>query len=287
MDGKVAFITGGGRGQGRSHALRLAAEGARIVICDLGHDVDACPYPLSTEADMAETVRLVEERDQRCLSAIADVRDEAALTTLAERAMSEFGRIDVVCANAGIASIGSYDIPAEHWDQVLDINLKGVWLACKAAIPHMIAGGQGGSIVMTSSAAGLNPFYNFMAYTAAKHGVIGLMRSLAAELAPHSIRVNAICPTMVNTGMIRNEAIQNLFAGKESGATPEDIEFPAKTLNLLPVSLIEAVDLSNAVLYLSSEEGRYVTGVALPVDAGSTIQPAGIPPWSFEALMGG
>lgn len=264
LDGKVAVITGGARGQGRSHAVTLAREGADIVICDIAAQIDTVPYPMATLEDLEETKRMVEDLDRRCVAVRADVRDGAQMQAVAERAMSEFGRIDILLANAGIAGFasgGSWELTDEQWRDMIDTNLTGVWQSCKAVIPHMIDGGRGGSIVITSSTAGLKGFAGTGHYVAAKHGVVGLMRTLAIELAPHNIRVNTVHPTGVNTPMVVNEAMAQLLADN-----------PSAISNLLPVELLEPVDISNAILWLVSDDARYVTGVTLPVDAGFTIQ---------------
>jgi SDR family mycofactocin-dependent oxidoreductase len=284
LDGKVALITGGARGQGRSHALRLAEEGAQIVVCDIAEQLPTVPYEMASEADLQETVRLVEDLDQRCLAVKADARDGAAMQGVVEQALSEFGHIDIACVNHGIASLGGWETEDQVWDEMLDVNLKGVWTACRAVLPSMIERGEGGSLILTASAAGLAPFYGIMPYSVAKHGVIGLMRNLAVELGPARIRVNAVCPTVVDTPMVMNDFGYELFSGGKQGATRADIEFPATTINLLPIPWVQARDISNAVLWLASDESRYVTGVALPIDAGASIQPPGIPPAAGELL---
>nr|PZN60900.1 MAG: SDR family mycofactocin-dependent oxidoreductase [Sphaerobacter thermophilus] len=271
LDGKVAVITGGARGQGRAHALTLAREGADIVVCDIAAQIDTVPYPMATPADLEETVRLVEDLDRRCVAVQADVRDGAQMQAVAERAMSEFGRIDILLANAGIFSFagggGSWEMTDEQWRDMIDVNLTGVWQSCKAVIPHMIAGGRGGSIVITSSTAGLHGFANFAHYVSAKHGVVGLMRTLAIELAPHNIRVNTVHPTSVRTPMVMNEATRRLFGGGQDISQEQFFEI-MQSMNALPVGAVEPEDISNAILWLVSDDARYVTGVTLPVDAG-------------------
>ena len=274
LDGKVAVITGGARGQGRSHALTLAREGASIVVCDICEQLPTVGYPMATEADMDETVRMVEDLDRRCVAVRADVRSGEQMRAVAERAMSEFGRIDILCGNAGISSSygNAWEITDEQWDETIAVNLTGVWQSCKAVIPHMISGGNGGAIIITSSAAGLKGFANSAHYVATKHGVVGLMRTLAIELAPHSIRVNSIHPTVVDTPMVMNDLIFSLFSGGKAGATLEDAKPAMDAMNLLPIPWVEAQDISNAVLFLASDEARYVTGVTLSVDAGFNIK---------------
>ncbi|TMD03212.1 MAG: NAD(P)-dependent oxidoreductase [Chloroflexi bacterium] len=265
MDGKVALITGAARGQGRSHAVRLAQEGAEIIALDLCEQVGSVPYPLAAPADLEETVRLVEELDHRCVAIQADVRQSAQMEAVVERGVSEFGHIDIVCANAGIASFGpAWELSDRMWEDVIDTNLTGVWRTLKAVIPTMIRQGTGGSLIITSSAAGLEGFANLAHYVSAKHGVIGLMRTLVNELSAHRIRVNCVNPTTVDTDMVQNEAGYAVF-----GAT--DREGAAQVLlmlNALPVPWVEAIDVSNAVLFLASDESRYVTGLSLTVDAG-------------------
>lgn len=275
LDGRVALITGGARGQGRSHALTLAREGASIVVCDIASQMETVPYPMATADQLNETVRLVEDLDQRCVAVQADVRDEQQMQAVAERALTEFGQIDILLANAGIASFApAWEMTRQMWQEMIDVNLTGVWQSCKAVIPHMIERGQGGAIVLTSSTAGLAPFGNLAHYTAAKHGVVGLMRVLAIELAPHMIRVNTVNPTTVNTDMIHNQAIYDLFTGKE-GATLEEARPAYQGLNALPIPWVEPQDISNAILWLVSDEARYVTGITVPVDAGFLIKPPG------------
>ena len=277
LDRKVAVITGGARGQGRSHAVRLAEEGAQIVVSDIAEQLESVPYPMSTEEDLAETVRLVEELDQRCVAVKADARSAEDMKRVADSAMAEFGHVDILAVNHGIATYGSFDIDEQQWDEMIDVNLKGVWQAVKAIAPLMIERGQGGAITLTASVAGLKAYYGTTAYGAAKHGVIGLMKTLAADLGPHMIRVNAICPATVNTPMVMNESTISLFTGGKPG-TAEDIKFPSQAMNLLPVPWAESRDISNALLWLSSDEARFVTGLAVTVDLGLCQQPAGIPP---------
>jgi SDR family mycofactocin-dependent oxidoreductase len=272
LDGKVAFITGAARGQGRSHAIRLAQEGADIIAVDLASQVDTVPYPMATAEDLAETVRQVEALDRRIVASEADVRDFAALQQAVDAGVAQLGRLDIVSANAGIFSNATAEELTEaQWDDMIDINLKGVWLTAKAAIPHLRAAG-GGSIIITSSAAGLKGYPNFIHYVAAKHGVIGIMRTLALELAPDFIRVNSVHPTTVDTDMIHNDALYALFAPdlEPEARTREVLGERFSALNALPIPWLESIDISNAVLWLASDEARYVTGVTLPVDAGNT-----------------
>ncbi|MCS5733672.1 mycofactocin-coupled SDR family oxidoreductase [Herbiconiux daphne] len=275
VEGKVAFVTGAARGQGRSHALRLAQEGADIIAVDIEDQIDSVPYPMSTPADMEETVRQIEALDRRIVATKADVRDYEAVKAALDDGVAQLGRLDIVAANAGIFSFGSMEeLTEEQWSDMLDTNLTGVWHAVKAAIPHLKAGGNGGSIVLTSSTAGLMAIPNIGHYVAAKHGVVGLMRTLALELAPDFIRVNSVHPTSVDTDMIHNDATYALFAGDLPVAerTRDVVGERFQTLNALPIKWVEPVDISNAVLWFASDESRYVTGVTLPVDAGSLIK---------------
>jgi (+)-trans-carveol dehydrogenase len=274
VEGKVAFVTGAARGQGRSHALRLAEEGADIIAVDIAAQIDSVPYAMATPADLAETVKQVEALDRRIVATQADVRDFDALASAVADGVAQLGKLDIVSANAGIASYGpSEELSEDTWRDMLDVNLTGVWHAAKAAIPHLRAAG-GGSIVLTSSTAGLMPFPNLSHYTSAKHGVVGLMRTLALELAPDFIRVNTVNPTTVNTDMVNNAATYALFAPDlpEAERTAENLKERFQSLNALPIPWVDPRDISNAVLFLASDEARYITGVTLPVDAGSLLK---------------
>tara|TARA_R110002020_G_scaffold6850_2_gene29009 strand:+ start:329 stop:1159 length:831 start_codon:yes stop_codon:yes gene_type:complete len=270
VEGKVAFITGAARGQGRSHAVRLAQEGADIIAVDVLEEIPGAPYGPATEEDLAETVAQVEALDRRIVARKADVRDQSGLNAALEAGVAELGRLDIVCANAGISTsmAPAQDLPEEIWLDMIDVNLNGVWRTCKAAIPHLKAAG-GGSMILTSSDAGLFAFPNIAHYVSAKHGVVGLMRTLALELAPDMIRVNSVHPTVVDTPMVNNEATFRLFRPDIENPGVEDFKAAATMINALPIPWVEAVDISNAVLWLASDEARYVTGVALPVDAGA------------------
>ncbi|MGA1836259.1 mycofactocin-coupled SDR family oxidoreductase [Herbiconiux sp. 11R-BC] len=274
VDGKVAFITGAARGQGRSHAIRLAQEGADIIAIDICEAIPENPYDPATEEDLAETVRQVEALDRRIVASKADVRNFEQLKAALDEGVAQLGRLDIVSANAGISGSPnrSENIPDAEWRNMIDINLGGVWRTAKAAIPHIRAGGRGGSIILTSSDAGLFPYENISHYVSAKHGVVGLMRTLALELAPDFIRVNSIHPTTVDTPMVQNDAIYRLFRPDLENPTKQDFADAATTMNALPIPWVEAVDISNAVLWFASDESRYVTGVTLPVDAGAAIK---------------
>ncbi|MDR7083217.1 SDR family mycofactocin-dependent oxidoreductase [Arthrobacter ginsengisoli] len=272
LDGKVAFITGAARGQGRSHAIRLAEEGADIIAIDVMEPIDGAPYKGATEEDLARTVEAVEALDRRIIATKADVRNFGQLKDAVDDGVAQLGRLDIVVANAGIFTSPdtAENISEEIFLDTIDINLTGVWRTAKAAIPHLKAGGRGGSIIITSSTAGLQGGPNFAHYVASKHGVVGLMRTLALELAPEMIRVNSIHPTCVETDMILNQGLYDLFRPDLEHPTKEDFATAALTINALPVPWVQPVDISNAVLFLASDEARYVTGVTLPVDAGAT-----------------
>jgi (+)-trans-carveol dehydrogenase len=273
VEGMVAFITGAARGQGRSHAVRLAQEGADIIAVDLCAQVGSVPYPMATPEDLANTVKEVEALDRRIVAAQADVRDYAGLKQALDDGVAQLGRLDIVCSNAGISSFGQADeLDETTWQDMIDINLTGMWHTCKAAIPHLVAGGRGGSIVITSSDAGLKAYQNLAHYVSAKHGVVGLMRTLALELAPHFIRVNSLHPSTVDTAMIQNDATYRLFRPDLQNPGPQDMAEAATAINALPIPWLEPVDISNAVLFLASDEARYITGVPLPVDAGFLVK---------------
>jgi SDR family mycofactocin-dependent oxidoreductase len=274
VEGKVALITGAARGQGRSHAIRLAQEGADIIALDIAESIPSVDrfYPGATEADLADTVKAVEALDRRIYSAKVDVRDYAALKAATDAGIAEFGRLDIVSANAGIFLFGdkTHEVSDSDWDDVLDINLKGVWHTTKAVTQFLIDQGQGGSIIITSSTAGLKGTPNVAPYTASKHAVLGLARTLSNELAPYSIRVNTIHPTSVATPMVQNEAAYKLFLPHLEHPTMEEAEPVFQSINTLPTPWVEPVDISNALLFLASDEARYVTGTELKVDAGYT-----------------
>jgi SDR family mycofactocin-dependent oxidoreductase len=275
LDGKVAFITGAARGQGRSHALALAREGADIVALDIARDAfETVPYPLGSEAELDETVAAVKALGRRALKGLADVRELAQLEAAVDTALDMFGGIDIVCANAGIGSFFvSWEITPQQWQDMIDVNLTGVFNTTRATLPSMVERGQGGSLVLTSSTAGLIGYPNTAHYTAAKHGVIGLMKVLAQELGPHRIRVNAVCPTTVGTPMVVNQTTFDLFAPDVTNPTADDVHEAFAGLNSLPdLPWIEPEDVSEAVVWLCSDAARYVTGLAMPIDAGNTVK---------------
>ncbi|SEO53726.1 mycofactocin-coupled SDR family oxidoreductase [Trujillonella endophytica] len=275
MEGKVAFITGAARGQGRSHALRLAQEGADIIAVDICADIDTVTpyYPLATEDELAETVRQVEALDRRIVARKADVRDLAGLQSAFDEGLAQLGQVDTVVANAGIATYGkAWELSGEQWKDMIDVNLTGVFHTAKVAIPAMIEADRGGSIMFTSSIGGLKGIQHVAHYVSAKHGIVGLMRTLANELGPHRIRVNTIHPTNVDTIMIQNPGTYAMFSPGDPEPSQEKAMPGFMSLNTLPVPWIESTDISNAVLWLASDEARYVTGVTLPVDAGAYVK---------------
>jgi SDR family mycofactocin-dependent oxidoreductase len=280
VEGKVAFITGAGRGQGRAHAVLLAQEGADIIASDVCADIPAgCPYPLSTEEDLKETARLVESAGRRVISAKADVRNYPELKELADIGIEKFGKIDIVCANAGIIGMGNtWELSEEAWDEVVDTVLKGGWNTIRATLPSMLERGTGSIILTSSSAAEVN-FPGSAHYAAAKSGLISVCRVLANELAQlkSMIRVNCVQPTSVWTGMTDNEYMFRVFRPDLESPTVEDVKPAFGGLNLLPVPWVEAIDISYGVLWLASDQSRYVTGVSLPIDAGTTQKAPGTP----------
>jgi (+)-trans-carveol dehydrogenase len=275
VDGKVALITGAGRGQGRSHALRFAAEGADVIAVDIAADsVETISYALATEEELDSTVKEVEAMGRRAVKAVADVRSLSELQQAVDTGLSELGKVDIVCANAGIGSWAvSWEMTAQQWQDMIDINLTGVFNTARAALPSMVERGEGGSLVLTSSTAGLRAYQNTAHYTAAKHGVIGLMKVLAQEGGPHRIRVNAVCPTTVRTPLVINDSTFELFAPHLENPTEDDVREPFESLNILPgVAWIEPSDVSDAVVFLCSDAAKYITGVALPIDAGNIVK---------------
>jgi len=271
LDGKVAFITGAARGQGRSHAVRLAEEGAAIVALDICDQIPTVFYPMATKDDLAETEELVKAVGGSIITRVGDVRSREDIQEAHDAALSEFGKIDILLPNAGIMPVIGRGEQVQAWHDAIDVMLTGVWNVLDVCVPQMIARGEGGAIVITSSSAGitgiaLNTIPGQAGYVAAKHGVVGLMRVYASQLARYSIRVNTVHPTGVNTPMVVNAEY-----GEWVAANPEVAASPLYQ-NPMPVPLIDPVDVSNAIVYLVSDEGRYVTGVTLPVDAGYTVR---------------
>ncbi len=277
LDGRVAFITGAARGMGRSHALVLASEGADIIGVDICAQVPTVRYPMGTEEELEETVRLVEKTGRQMVACTADVRDRGQLRSALEEGQRRFGRLDIVLANAGISNtqLAPYERSEEAWNDNLAVNLTGVWNTLQVTTPALIEGERGGAIVITSSAAGTrvvttNFDGGFDGYTASKHAIVGLMKSYAGRLARHSIRVNTIHPTTTATGMARSES--GLRWAKE------ETEIIMTYNQALPVASLDPVDISNGILYLVSDDGRYVTGQTLHVDAGNTtVAAVGVP----------
>jgi SDR family mycofactocin-dependent oxidoreductase len=275
VEGKVAFITGAARGQGRSHALRLAAEGADIIAVDVCAPISSnSVIPPSTPDDLAETADLIKGLDRRVVTAEVDVRDFKALKAAVDGGVEQLGRLDIICANAGIGNGGqTLDKTSEDdWDDMIGVNLSGVWKTVKAAVPHLISQGQGGSIILTSSVGGLKAYPHTGHYIAAKHGVVGLMRTFAVELGEHFIRVNSVHPTNVNTPMFMNEGTMKLFRPDLENPGPDDLKVAAQFMHVLPIGWVEPEDISNAVLFLASDESRYITGLPVTVDAGSMLK---------------
>jgi SDR family mycofactocin-dependent oxidoreductase len=268
FDDKVVFITGGAKSQGRSHALAFAKEGADIVVCDIAEQLGTIPHTMGTQADLDETARMVEKLDQRCVAITADVRSTDGMNAAVEQAVSELGKVDVLIANAGVLSLVPVaEMSDQQWSEVVDTCLTGVFKAMRAVIPHMVAQNYG-RIVATSSMAGRTGLPTVAHYCAAKWGVIGLVKSVAREVAGNGVTVNCICPTNTDTDMIHNEPFYALFAPGVENPSREDVIPGFQSLNAIPVPWIEPIDISNAMMFLASDEARYITGEALHVSAG-------------------
>jgi (+)-trans-carveol dehydrogenase len=274
VEGKVAFISGAARGQGRAHAVRLAQEGADIIAIDICKQIDSVRIPLSTPEDLAETADLVKGHNRRIYTAEVDVRDYDALKAAVDAGVEQLGRLDIIVANAGIGNGGAtLDKTGEgDWTDMIDVNLGGVWKTVKAGVPHILAGGRGGSIILTSSVGGLKAYPHTGHYVAAKHGVVGLMRTFAVELGAQNIRVNSVHPTNVNTPLFMNEGTMKLFRPDLENPGPDDMKVVGQLMHTLPIGWVEPEDIANAVLFLASDEARYVTGVTLPIDGGSCLK---------------
>ncbi|MGB9302843.1 MAG: mycofactocin-coupled SDR family oxidoreductase [Mycobacterium sp.] len=271
LENKVALITGAARGIGRAQAVRFAQEGANVVALDVCGPVDTVVIPHSTPADLDQTAALVTASGARVYAEIVDVRDLSAVQAATGRGVDQFGGLDIVCATAGITSRGmAVELDESAWRTMLDVNLTGVWHTCRASAPHLIERGAG-AMILTNSIAGLRGLVGVAHYTAAKHGVVGLMRSLAHELAPHNVRVNCVHPTNVDTPMIHNDAVSSAFR-PDLDRPPTRAEFAeaAARMNMLAVPWIDPIDVANAALFLASDEARYITAITLPVDAGAT-----------------
>ena len=273
LDGKVVFISGAARGQGRSHAVRFAQEGADIIALDICAQIDTYDIPLATPEDLKETVRLVEATGRSIVAVEGDVRDLEVVEQTVAAGVDRFGRIDIAVANAG--GVGrlrpGWEITADEFRDVVEVNLFGPWNVAKAVIGRMLAQGDGGAIVMTSSGVVNRPFANMVHYVAAKTGVIGLVRSLAYELAPHGICVNAVLPGMVNTPLVDNPVIRKLYVPDGDGPTDEEFRAVAGAMTPMPVPWLEPQDITEGILYLVSDSGRYVTGAELTLDAGTQL----------------
>lgn len=269
LEGKVAAVTGAARGMGRADAVACAREGANVLICDIAEPIPSIDYELATSAQLDETAALVEAEGAKALQMTVDVRSESQLNRWIECGLQAFGRIDVMVANAGITGYApAHELTETAWNETIDVNLKGAWLSAKLVIPHMIERGDGGSIIFISSGLGLKGMPEAGHYAAAKHGVVGLMRSLALELAPHWIRCNTIHPAGTNTPMAHNPMHYKRFSGGRDDATLADVIGVYESIAALPIPWTEPEDIANAVVWLSSDEARYVTGVTLPVDGG-------------------
>ncbi|SHN47946.1 mycofactocin-coupled SDR family oxidoreductase [Cryptosporangium aurantiacum] len=275
VQGKVAFVTGAARGQGRSHALRLAAEGADIIAIDICEDIETNHYPLATTADLEETARLVEKLDRRVVIVKADVRERSQVFDAVRRGVAELGRLDIVVANAGICPLGG-DVPPQGFLDAVSVDLIGVINAVEAAFPHLTAGA---SIICTGSVAGLAPGGTDnpengpggAGYSHAKRGVARFVHDAALQFAPHSIRVNAVHPTNVDTDMLQSAPMYKIFRPDLENPTREDAELAFPAMQPMPIPYVEPGDISNAVLFLASDESRYVTGLQLKVDAGALL----------------
>jgi len=268
LEGKVAFITGAARGQGRAHAVRLAADGADIIALDICRDIDSIDYPQAGPDDLAETVKLVEDQGRRIIARQADVRNADDVEKVVAEGVGEFGRLDIVIANAGVVRLSADGDARQTFRDIIDVNLIGAWNTVQASTPALIDGGRGGSIVITSSSAGLKGTgtdrAGGQAYTASKRGLVGLMQVWANELAQYSIRVNTIHPTGVATGMVMNETMGKLFeAGDVAVATMQ---------NALPIPILMPEDIAGAVAFLVSDEAKFITGTAWPLDAGFAVR---------------
>jgi (+)-trans-carveol dehydrogenase len=269
MDGKVALVTGAARGQGRAIAVRLAQEGAAIVALDACASYDHIDYPLPSAEELDETARLVREAGGRIETAVADIRDEQALEAAVALAVDTFGSLTTVCANAGIGGERGkmWDTHEDVWRTVLDVNLLGTWKTVRAAVPALAKAG-GGSVILTSSLAGIRGLRHTSAYVSSKHGVVGMMRALANEAGELNIRSNAILPGNTNTPLLNNQATWRLFRPDLEDPTVEDVKGTMQSLALLPTPWVEAEDIAHAALWLASDESRFITGVTIPVDAG-------------------
>ena len=271
LEGSVAFISGAARGQGRSHAVRLAREGVKIIGFDLCQQVNTVPFEMAGLDDLAETERLVKEAGSEMLATVADVRDQEQVDTALRAGLDRFGRLDIVLANAGI--IHNYKktwmIDDDDFRNVLDVNIVGVWHTAKAAVPHMIEQGTGGCVVLTGSGASVSGIPNLAGYVASKHAVLGLMRTMAKELGRYQIRVNAVMPGNCNTPMFDNDGIRRLYVPEAEDPSTDVFLQRAAAMSPMRNPYVEPNDVSDAIAYLVSPAGRWVSGVALPIDGGT------------------
>ena len=273
LDGQVVLITGGARGQGRAHAIASAREGADVVVIDVAAPIDTVEYPLASPTDLAETVEAVGATGRRALALTADTRHQDELDRAVDAALEEFGRIDALVANAGIWTRAPFwTMPESVWQQTIDVNLSGAWRSAKAVTPHMIERGTG-SIVLIASVAAKEATADQANYAAAKHGLLGLMKSIAAELAPHGIRCNALCPGAVDTPMTNNAANWDRYAGHAGGTVDDMMEAGYRYHALKGMSWLPPEAIADAALFLNSRGASAITGVAVPVDAGHLLLP--------------
>ena len=274
VEGKVAFITGAARGQGRAHAVRMAQEGADIIAVDICKQIDSVAIPLATPEDLAETADLVKGHNRRIYTAEVDTRDFDALKAAVDAGVEQFGRLDIIVANAGIGNGGAtLDKTSEgDWTDMIDVNLGGVWKTVKAGVPHILAGGRGGSIILTSSVGGLKAYPHTGHYVAAKHGVVGLMRTFAVELGAQNIRVNSVHPTNVNTPLFMNDGTMKLFRTDLENPGPDDMKVVGQMMHTLPIGWVEPEDIANAVLFLAGRDSTWITGQCLSVDGGHSLR---------------
>lgn len=270
LSNKTVIITGGARGQGRSHAVSLARYGANVAICDVAAQLDTVQYPMATPADVEETVALVQGEGGECLALQGDVAEPGFMDEVVARTLERFGRVDALVANAGIGGFGvAWEIGDAQWDQMIRTNLTGVWRSFKAVVPTLLRQGAGGSLVAISSSSVNRPYANMCHYLAAKQGVEGVMKSFALELAPSYVRVNCVLPTGVKTPMMMNDAVRHVFAGDRTQTDEEYIE-AVSSLNAMP-AFLDPVEVSHAVAWLVSDESRFVTGTTVSVDAGNAL----------------
>ncbi|TFV55687.1 NAD(P)-dependent oxidoreductase [Geodermatophilus sp. DF01-2] len=273
LEGKVALITGGARGQGRAHAATCAREGADVILVDIADQLETVPYRMATQDDLDETVGQVEALDRRALAVTADVRSQEQLDEAVRRGLAEFGQIDILIANAGIWTQGAFwELSEQSWDEMIGVNLTGVWKSAKAVAPHMIER-QTGSIVITSSINGLEPGPNYAHYVAAKHAVVGLMKNIALELAPYGIRCNSVHPGAIRTPMTAHQGAYDMFAGHAGGTEEDMIEGGYSFHALKGTTFMSPQVIADTALYLNSDLAAKVTGVTIPVDAGHMILP--------------